>query len=118
MADVEVKNKRGIHEFVLGGEVDTKLLDARVYDDKIKLAAYGKQTSAAGAVDTSSCPMCATVSNNNSARIYDLDEVDADHVTAWTISGARRTLRRSSRASTRANCEMLCVSHNRSKGDR
>ncbi|BAK33120.1 hypothetical protein MLP_01060 [Microlunatus phosphovorus NM-1] len=41
-------------------------------------------------------------------RIYELNEMDADHVTAWSKGGA----------SDLANCEMLCVPHNRSKGNR
>jgi hypothetical protein len=108
MADPDVKNKRGIYEFVLGGEADTKLLDIRVFDEKIRLAAYGKQTAAAEKAGTSNCPMCAGSSNNNATRIYELSEMDADHVTAWSKGGA----------SDLANCEMLCVSHNRSKGNR
>lgn len=108
MADPDVKNKRGIYEFVLGGEADTKLLDVRVFEEKIKLAAYGKQTAAAEKAGTSNCPMCAGSSNNNASRIYELSEMDADHVTAWSKGGA----------SDLANCEMLCVPHNRSKGNR
>jgi hypothetical protein len=108
MADPDVKNKRGIYEFLLGGEADTKLLDVRVFDEKVKLAAYGQQTKQAEDAGTSNCPMCAGGSNNNVTRIYELNEMDADHVTAWSNGGA----------SDLANCEMLCVPHNRSKGNR
>jgi len=108
MADPDVKNKKGIYEFLLGGETDTKLLDVRVFDEKTKLAAYGKQTAAAEAAGRSNCPMCAGSGNNNATRIYELSEMDADHVTAWSKGGA----------SDLANCEMLCVPHNRSKGNR
>lgn len=108
MADLDVKKKPGIYEFLLGGESDTKLLEVRVFDEKTKLAAYGKQTKDAEAAGTSNCPMCAGGSNNNSIRIYELSEMDADHVTAWSKGGA----------SDLANCEMLCIPHNRSKGNR
>lgn len=108
MADLDVKNKRGIYEFLLGGEAETKLLDVRVFDEKTKLAAYGQQTKAAGAAGTSNCPKCASGTNNNTDRIYEMGEMDADHVTAWSNGGA----------SDLANCEMLCVHHNRSKGNR
>lgn len=108
MSDVDVKNKRGIYEYLLGGETDTKLLDVRVFDEKTKLAAYGQQTAAAQAGGTSNCPMCAGGGNNNADRIYELSEMDADHVTAWSKGGA----------SDLGNCEMLCVPHNRSKGNR
>jgi hypothetical protein len=108
MADLDVKSKRGIYEFVLGGETDTKLLEVRVFDDRTKLAAYGQQTAAAETAGTSNCPMCAGASNNNATRIYDLSEMDADHVTAWSNGGA----------SDITNCEMLCATHNRAKGNR
>lgn len=108
MADVDVKKKPGIYEFLLGGESDTKLLEIRVFDEKTKLAAYGKQTKDAEAAGTSNCSMCAGGSNNNSIRIYELSEMEADHVTAWSKGGA----------SDLANCEMLCIPHNRSKGNR
>lgn len=108
MADPEVKRKRGIYEFVLGGEVDTKLLEVRVFDDKTKLAAYGAQTATAEAAGVSNCPMCAAGANANATRIYAFGEMDADHVTAWSKGGT----------TSLANCEMLCVPHNRSKGNR
>jgi hypothetical protein len=108
MGDVDVKRKRGIYEYVLGGEADTKLLEVRVFEEKVKLAAYEKQTAAAVAGGTSNCPMCAPSGNANATRIYELGEMDADHVTAWSKGGATNL----------ANCEMLCVSHNRSKGNR
>ena len=41
-------------------------------------------------------------------RIYKLSEMDADHVTAWSKGGA----------TDKANCQMLCKTHNRSKGNR
>lgn len=108
MVDLDVKNKRGIYEFLLGGEADAKVINVRVFDEKTKLAAYGQQTAAAESSGTSNCPLCAGGSNNNASRIYELAEMDADHVTAWSKGGA----------SDLANCEMLCVPHNRSKGNR
>lgn len=35
-------------------------------------------------------------------------EMEADHVTAWTKGGDTNL----------ANCEMLCIPHNRAKGNR
>jgi hypothetical protein len=52
--------------------------------------------------------LCALGNNANKVRIYKFDEMDADHVTAWSKGGA----------TTLANCEMLCKTHNRSKGNR
>jgi hypothetical protein len=108
MADPDVKSKRGIYEFLLGGEVETKLLEVRVFDEKTKLAAYGKQSTAAESAEISNCPMCAAGTNNNAARIYELSEMEADHVAAWSKGGATDL----------SNCEMLCVPHNRSKGNK
>ncbi len=108
MADVQVKKKPGIYEFVLGGESDTKLLEVRVFDDKTKLAKYSEQTKVAEGSGNSNCPVCAGGSNNNATRIYEFAEMDADHVTAWSKGGATDI----------SNCEMLCVPHNRSKGNR
>jgi hypothetical protein len=41
-------------------------------------------------------------------RIYRLNEMDAHHVTAWS-KGVQSKL---------GNCVMLCVTHNRAKGNR
>ena len=46
--------------------------------------------------------------NANMTRLYRLDEMDADHVAAWSKGGD----------SDLKNCQMLCVTHNRAKGNR
>lgn len=107
-ADLAVKNPRGIYEYVLTGKVDHKLLGVRVFDDKTKLARYQQQTAKAEAAGISNCPLCAMGDNANKTRIYKLTEMDADHVTAWSRGGATDI----------SNCEMLCVTHNRAKGNR
>jgi hypothetical protein len=107
-ADDYVQNNRGIFEYLLGGKTDTKLLDVRVFEPKVKRAAYTKQTQAAEAKGKSNCPLCAVGSNANKSRIYDFDEMDADHVSAWSKGGG----------SAANNCEMLCITHNRAKGNR
>ena len=107
-ADDNVTNRKGIFEFLLGGSVDTKLLAVRVFDDKVKRVAYAKQKQAAEAKNESNCPLCALGANANKGRIYMFDEMDADHVSAWSKGGA----------SSAKNCEMLCATHNRAKGNR
>ncbi len=107
-ADDYVTSRKGIFEFLLGGSVETKLLDVRVFDTKVKRAAYDKQTQAAQRKGESNCPLCAMGHNANKSRIYSLDEMDADHVTAWSKGGA----------TSAKNCEMLCATHNRAKGNR
>ena len=107
-ADDCVTSRKGIFEYLLGGAVDTKLLDVRVFDTKIKRAAYAKQTQAAERKGESNCPLCAMGKNANKARIYKFEEMDADHVTAWSKGGG----------SSARNCQMLCITHNRAKGNR
>ena len=106
--DLFVKKRGGIFEYVLGGSQDTKLLEVRVFDDATKQAVYAKQTTAAKAAGTSNCPLCAAGNNANQTKLYKLAEMDADHVAAWSKGGA----------TSPANCEMLCITHNRAKGNR
>ena len=107
-ADPEVFNNKGIYEYLLGGKTDPKLLDIRLFDQKTKIAAYEQQTQKAKADGESNCPLCALGTDANKTRIYKPGEMDADHVTAWSKGGQ----------STLDNCVMLCVTHNRAKGNR
>jgi hypothetical protein len=107
-ADDYVKNGKGIFEYLLGGSVDTKLLDVRVFETPVKRAAYAKQTQAAERKGVSNCPLCAMGHQSNKNKIYKLEEMDADHVSAWSNGGD----------SSAKNCEMLCITHNRAKGNR
>lgn len=100
--------RKNIYEYVLGGEVDTKLLEIRVFNDAIKRTVYNNQTKDAKAKGISNCPLCAVGTNTNKTRIYLLKEMDADHVTAWSKGGATDI----------SNCEMLCITHNRAKGNK
>lgn len=104
--DSQVTNKRGIFEYVLGGENDKTLLNVRVFDQKTKKRVYDRQTKEAEG--TSNCPLCALGDDNNSKRIYKMSEMDADHVTAWSHGGS----------TDESNCQMLCKTHNRSKGNK
>lgn len=106
--DEYVESRKGIFEYVLGGEKDKKLLSVRVFDEKTKKVAYEKQTAAAKAKGVSNCSYCAIGHDANKTKIWDYDEMDADHVTAWSKGGA----------TSAENCEMLCKSHNRAKGNR
>jgi 5-methylcytosine-specific restriction endonuclease McrA len=106
--DPYVKNRRGIFEYILGGSIDSKLLDVRIFDDAIKKSVYTKQTNESTIKEISNCPLCAVGSNSNKTKIWKLNEMDADHVTAWSKGGGTDI----------NNCEMLCKTHNRSKGNR
>jgi 5-methylcytosine-specific restriction endonuclease McrA len=107
-ADPYVKNRRGVFEYILGGSTDTKLLDVRVFDEAIKKVIYAKQTATAKRTKKSNCPLCAVGHDANKSKIWDYNEMDADHVTAWSKGG--KTVAK--------NCQMLCKTHNRSKGNR
>ncbi len=103
-----VENRKGIFEYILGGESDTKLLNVRVFDDKIKKSVYATQTAAAEAKGVSNCSYCAIGHETNSSKIWGYGDMDADHVSAWSKGGATSI----------ENCEMLCKTHNRAKGNR
>jgi hypothetical protein len=107
-ADAYVTNRKGIFEYLLGGSADKKLLAVRVFDDKVKQVTYAQQTQAAQAQGESNCPLCALGDTTNQSRIYKLTEMDADHVSAWSKGGE----------SSATNCQMLCITHNRAKGNR
>lgn len=106
--DPQVENNSGVFEYVLGGEQDTKLLNVRVFDEKIKRQVYKLQTDDAEMKGISNCPYCAIGHEATKTRIWKLSEMDADHVSAWSKGGA----------TTIENCQMLCKTHNRAKGNR
>lgn len=106
--DSYIKNRKGIFEYVLGGSVDTKQLEVRVFDDATKKSTYAQQTGIANTQGESNCPLCAIGHDANKNRIWTFKEMDADHVAAWSKGGATDA----------KNCQMLCTTHNRAKGNR
>jgi len=107
-ADPAVHNSKGIYEYLLGGKKDTKLLSIRLFDVNMKRVAYQQQTDKAKSAGESNCPLCAIGTDANKTRIYKQNEMDADHLTAWSKGGNTDL----------ENCQMLCVTHNRAKGNR
>lgn len=107
-ADPYVKNRRGIFEFILGGCSDFKLLDVRVFDEATKRKVYAAQTERAQRKGISNCPHCAIEHSANRTKLWALKDMDADHVAAWSKGGSTDI----------KNCEMLCKTHNRAKGNR
>ncbi len=107
-SDYFVKNRKGVFEYILGGCIDTKLLDIRIFDDVTRQTVYERQKADAEARNISNCPLCALGNDSNKNRIYKFAEMDADHVTAWSNGGATDI----------DNCTMLCITHNRAKGNR
>ncbi|MFZ1720470.1 MAG: DUF262 domain-containing protein [Candidatus Moraniibacteriota bacterium] len=106
--DSYIRNRKGIFEFILGGLVDTKLLEVRIFDDATKKSVYATQTNKAKTKGKSNCSLCAIGHDANKEKIWNLDEMDADHVAAWSKGGK----------TSAKNCQMLCKTHNRAKGNR
>lgn len=107
-ADPYVKNRKGVFEYLLGGSVDTRLLEVRVFDEATKKSIYEKQTLEAQSQNKSNCPLCSVGHDSNKTKIWKLIEMDADHVAAWSKGGATAI----------GNCQMLCKTHNKAKGNR
>jgi 5-methylcytosine-specific restriction endonuclease McrA len=103
-----VKDTKNVFEYVLGGCKETKLLNVRVFDENTKGRVYRRQTAEAKEKHESNCPLCAVGHDANKNKIWDLKEMDADHVQAWSKGGA----------TDESNCQMLCKTHNRAKGNR
>ena len=106
--DEFVTDRRGIFEYVLGGEKETRLLNVRVFSDKPKKQVYARQTAEAEKRGVSNCPLCTVGHEASAKRVWKIGEMDADHVTAWSKGGATDI----------SNCQMLCKTHNRAKGNR
>ena len=106
--DPYVKNRRGVFEYILGDLQESKFLDVRVFDEATKRSVYDEQTKAAKVKGISNCPLCAVGHAANKSKKWRFAEMDADHVSAWSKGGG----------SSAKNCQMLCVTHNRAKGNR
>lgn len=107
-SDFAVKSKKGVYEYILGGCKDSQLLEIRVFEESTKKIVYTQQTDLAKTANVSNCPLCAIGKDNTAKRIWKYTEMDADHVTAWSKGGSTEI----------SNCQMLCVTHNRAKGNR
>ena len=107
-ADPYVKSRKWVFEYILWDCVDSKLLDVRVFDEATKKSVYAQQTKEANEKWVSNCPLCAIWHESNNKKIWSIWEMDADHVSAWSKGGATDI----------KNCQMLCKSHNRAKGNR
>ena len=105
--DEFVTNKRGIFEYVLSDGELTKLLHIRIFEESTKKTVYARQTNDAKNFGKSNCPLCAIGHDKNSKKIWKYNEMEADHVTAWSKGGATDI----------KNCQMLCKTHNRAKGN-
>ncbi len=101
MVDEEVGKKSGIYEYVLSRGQKRQCLSLRGFSDKMKAEAFERQVKPGTGKAT--CPHC-----NDDTKLYDLDEMQADHIVPWS-KGGKTTL---------DNCQMLCAHHNGVKSDR
>lgn len=106
--DEFVKNRRGVFEYILGGMQDTKLLEIRMFEQRDTKPIYIKQTEEAKAGGLSNCSYCAIGHDAHRTKLWKFEEMDADHVTAWSKGGS----------TSLENCQMLCKTHNSAKGNR
>ena len=90
MKDDEVKNKKGIYAFILTR--NEKYLSLRSFDDSVKRAVYERQKGI--------CPHCPPETN-----YHEIVNMEADHIIPW-YKGGKTTIE---------NCQMLCMSCNRTK---
>ena len=79
-----------------------------MFETATKRSAYASQTKKAKTKNKSNCSYCAIGHEANKSKIWAFNQMEADHVSAWIKGGP----------TTAMNCEMLCVPHNRAKGNR
>lgn len=100
MRDPDVSKNKGIYPFVLTGE--ERHLSIRQFDDNMKRAAYESQKGMCA-----SGTKCKTPSNDNGHRVFEIGEMNGDHITPWSKGGK----------TVAENCQMLCIPCNRDKSD-
>lgn len=87
MKDDDVTNKKGIFEYVLGG--NERCLNIRAFTESQKMFAYEKQEGV--------CPLCG--------EHFKFEEMEGDHITPW-VEGGKTDV---------DNLQMLCKECNRRK---
>ena len=85
--DIELKNTKGIYQFILNG--DSKYLNLRTFEDHVKKAIYEKQDG--------KCKHCG--------KEFPLSQMHADHIKPWSLGGK----------TVPENCQVLCQSCNAKK---
>lgn len=88
MQDEDVTRKKGIYSYVLDGQ--EKHLSIRAFTPNQKREAYERQKGI--------CPFCK--------EHFAFNEMHADHIKPWHKGGKTEV----------ANCQMLCITDNLSKG--
>lgn len=99
MQDDDVTRRKGIYAYVLTG--DERHLSIRQFTDSEKRAAYERQKGLCA-----NKTRCLTPGNSDGKKVFDITEMEADHITPWSKGGRTDA----------ANCQMLCLPCNRQKG--
>jgi hypothetical protein len=99
MADEDVGNKKGIYSYVLNGL--EKHLSIRAFSPNMRREAYERQHGLCA-----SGTHCLSPGNEDGKMVFAIEEMEADHITPWRLGGRTDA----------ANCQMLCLPDNRSKG--
>ena len=104
--DEDVTKQTGIIPYILSDRTphDEKYLSIRTFSDQMKRRVYNRQTEDAKAKNISNCPCCA---KNGITTIYTLDEMQGDHIIAWSKGG--KTIE--------SNLQMLCSRCNNDKSN-
>jgi hypothetical protein len=100
MQDPDVTRSKGIYSYLLTD--DERSLNIREFNDRDKRAAYERQHG-----KCANGNRCRTPSNNDGQRNFDINEMEADHITPWSRGGKTDP----------DNCQMLCLPCNREKGN-
>lgn len=98
MIDDDVGSNSGIYSFVLDG--DERHLNLRAFSAAQKRAAYEEQGHLCANGDH-----CKTPGNDDGTQTFDIEEMEADHITPWSKGGKTEP----------DNCQMLCLPCNRDK---
>ena len=106
--DDRITAHRNIYEYVLGGCEDDTLLNIRVFDKTQKTLLYERQTKEAKEKHISNCPDCVIEGKANKEKIWAFKDMEADHIKAWCKGGPTDL----------ENGQMLCIHHNKLKGNR
>lgn len=100
MEDSDITRRKGIYEYVLTG--DERQLSIRQFGDNERRAAYERQKGRCA-----NGTHCRTPGNSDGKNVFDIGEMEADHITPWSKGGKTEA----------ANCQMLCLPCNRQKGN-
>ena len=90
MKDEDIKNKRGIYQYILNGE--EKHLNIRTFSQRQKRTAYEQQNGI--------CVKCEDK--------FDIEQMEADHIIPWSKGGQ----------TIQENCQVLCKKCNATKSNK